>query len=258
MMWDYLTPAERSQITALGESDPFARDVLGQLGRILAGPVFMRVQQRAQDFLSFIVHKTLLGRAEAIKESTIAMAVFEEPADFNTAESSKVRVAGIDLRRRLEKHRESADDDPVEILLPPHTFVPEFIDPRVTIEIAPLQKWGASDAEAHVCAAFVEELRYRLSTGGFRASLGTTLRLGSNRRIIVVRGGATVVQERFQANLSAAEYTSGELLFSKTFDEPSDRVFVAARQLAESILERHLDLGMAHAAAVRAAKRSRP
>jgi len=198
--------------------------------------------------------KTLLGQAKAIKESTIAMAVFDEPADFNTAESSKVRVAGIDQRRRLEKYRQSADDDPVEIWLPPHTYVPEFVDRRVTVEIARLLNWGASEGEDHICAAFVEELRYRLSIAGFRASLGPTLRLGSNRRVIVVRGGATVVQERFQAHLSVAEFTSGQILCSKTFDEPSDHVFVAARRMAELVLANPSD----HSAPLVAVRASRP
>jgi hypothetical protein len=234
---DYLTEAEKSQLASLVEHDPFARDVHAQLERILGSRSFARVQQRAQDFLSFIVAKSLLGQAATIKETTIAMAVFGEPASFNTAESAKVRVAGTDLRKRVENYRLSASTgDPVEIRVPPHTYVPEFIDRRLTIEIARLQNWGASDEEAHIASAFVEELRYRLTSANIRAAIGPTVRLGSNRRVIVVRGGCAIVQERFQANLSAVEFASGRLLCSKTFDESSDQVLVAARRTADLVL----------------------
>lgn len=44
------------------------------------------------------------------------------------------------------------------------------------------------------------------------------------------------MHDRFQANLSAAEFVSGRILCSKAFDEPRDEVFLAARQMADLVL----------------------
>src|SRR3989442_7811832 len=79
----YLDQAEEAQLETLRKTQPFANEVLRQCARILESHAFSRTQQRARDFLSFVVAKKLLRREAEIKETTIAIHVHEEPADYN-------------------------------------------------------------------------------------------------------------------------------------------------------------------------------
>src|SRR6266568_8715913 len=98
---EYLSEKEQAELSALRLAKPFVDDTLNQLDRILASEKFERVQQKAKDFLGFVVGKKLLGREHGIKEMSIAMAVYEEDQTYDPAADTKVRVAGRDLRRRL-------------------------------------------------------------------------------------------------------------------------------------------------------------
>src|SRR5260221_7596825 len=100
-MIECLNQAERTRLQELRLADPFVDEAIRQLERILASSAFVRSQRRAKDFLTFVVAKKLLGDEDQIKQTTIAIRVFGESAEFDPLESSKVRVAGIALRRRL-------------------------------------------------------------------------------------------------------------------------------------------------------------
>jgi hypothetical protein len=97
------------------------------LDRILASPAF-RTSGRAKQFLSFVVLRTLEGRREEIKERTIGAEVFGRIADFETSGDSIVRVNANEVRRRLAQYyHDAAPPDPVQIVLPPGTYIPEFV-----------------------------------------------------------------------------------------------------------------------------------
>src|SRR3989442_4401766 len=93
----YLDQAEEAQLETLRKTQPFANEVLRQCARILESHAFSRTQQRARDFLSFVVAKKLLRRETEIKETTIAIHFHDEPADYNPAQSSTIRVAAASL-----------------------------------------------------------------------------------------------------------------------------------------------------------------
>ena len=97
------------------------------LEKILQSPYF-RASSRSKQFLRFVVEKKLEGREEEIKERTIGIELFGRIADFETSGDSIVRVNATDVRRRLGQYYQvSGDPDPVQILLPPGTYVPEFV-----------------------------------------------------------------------------------------------------------------------------------
>jgi len=97
------------------------------LDRILTSPAF-RTSGRAKQFLSFVVLRTLEGRRDEIKERTIGAEVFGRIADFETSGDSIVRVNANEVRRRLAQYyHEAAPADPVQIVLPPGTYIPEFV-----------------------------------------------------------------------------------------------------------------------------------
>src|SRR5581483_9633729 len=102
---------------------PTAIGTEAQLARILDSAQF-RKSPRLQTFLSFIVSLTLAGKAEEIKESTIAAEVFGRE---DTADDSIVRSAARRLRTRLDEYyQQSGPTDPVRIELPVGTYVPVF------------------------------------------------------------------------------------------------------------------------------------
>lgn len=96
------------------------------LERIVDSAAF-RASHRPKQFLSFVVERTLEGRQDEIKERTIGTEVFGRTADFETSGDSIVRVNANEVRRRLAQYYHDAPtQDPVQIILPPGTYIPEF------------------------------------------------------------------------------------------------------------------------------------
>ena len=153
-MTDFLTAAERAQLEELRRRDPFVRETLQQVDRIVTSGRFDRVQQRAKDFLGYVVAKTLLGQADQIKETTVALSVFGESTDFNPAETSKIRVAGADLRQRLAAYAQhEGRHDVIHILIPLNTYVPDIRDQRTTVAITEFENWHPNGEQPHLCKA---------------------------------------------------------------------------------------------------------
>jgi TolB-like protein/tetratricopeptide (TPR) repeat protein len=115
-------PAEDSQ----RPRDPLPDEVMTQLGRILTSAEFAQ-SERLQKFMKFIVEETLAGRSGGLKEYTLALEVFGRDETFDPQTSSIVRVEASRLRGKLEKYNAiDGRNDPVQITLPPGSYVPKF------------------------------------------------------------------------------------------------------------------------------------
>ncbi len=102
---------------------PSSARVGEQLARILASPQF-RESPRLQTFLQFVVALMLEGKADQIKESTISTEVFRR---VEMSDDSIVRSAARRLRTRLEEYYQQAGArDPVHIVIPKGSYVPEI------------------------------------------------------------------------------------------------------------------------------------
>jgi TolB-like protein/tetratricopeptide (TPR) repeat protein len=80
-------------------------------------------------FLRFVVEEALAGRADQLKEYTVAVAGLGKPASFDPATDASVRVAARQLRFKLAEHyREGAIGslDAIVIELPKGGYVPTF------------------------------------------------------------------------------------------------------------------------------------
>ena len=78
-------------------------------------------------FLSFIVQETILGRANRLKEYTIAINVLEKPLNFNPQENGIVRIHAGRLRRALSQYyNEMGCNDQIVITIPKGKYVPFF------------------------------------------------------------------------------------------------------------------------------------
>jgi TolB-like protein/Tfp pilus assembly protein PilF len=122
----------------LRQREARADEVAAQLERILASREFAQ-SDRLQNFLRFVVEETIAGRADVLKEYTVAVEVFERDESFDPQTSSIVRVEASRLRGKLEQYNAiDGRNDPVHIALPPGGYVPTFsITSR---EIGPSEK----------------------------------------------------------------------------------------------------------------------
>lgn len=118
--------------TAAGGSGGVAdlRDIQAALDRILSQPEFQS-SSRLCEFLRFIVHESLAGRASQLKAFTIAVAVYGRDENFDAQSNSIVRVEATRLRRLLDRYYAGEGaDDPVKILIPRGGYAPEFVRAR--------------------------------------------------------------------------------------------------------------------------------
>jgi TolB-like protein/tetratricopeptide (TPR) repeat protein len=96
------------------------------LDRVLGSPEFASAA-RLSSFLRYVVTETLEGRSASLKGYSIAVDVFDRPADFDQSSDPIVRVEASRLRRALAHYyQESGTGDPVIIVLPRGAYVPAF------------------------------------------------------------------------------------------------------------------------------------
>jgi hypothetical protein len=96
------------------------------LDRVLVSDAF-RAAPQLSAFLSFIVERTVEGRAAELKGYTIAVEGLGRPADFNPQLDPIVRVEAGRLRRALAQYYAGdGRDDPVQISMPVGGYVPVF------------------------------------------------------------------------------------------------------------------------------------
>jgi|KBSSwiStaDraftv2_1062776.scaffolds.fasta_scaffold20135_2 adenylate cyclase len=106
---------------------PDAAAVREQLERILASSHFAAAPG-ASRLLRFLVEESLAGRAQQLKEYTLARQVFERDASFDSKTDPAVRVEASRLRNRLEHYYLTVGRaDPVLIELPRGSYVPAFL-----------------------------------------------------------------------------------------------------------------------------------
>src|SRR5688572_22163277 len=113
------------------------------LNRILRSEVLHRAPNLVL-FLRYVCEMQMAGRTDAIKEYNIAVEALGRGAAFDQKKDSIVRVEAHRLRKRLaEYYRTAGAEDPVEIVLPAGSYVPEFRPRRTAAPEAP------SDLPAH-------------------------------------------------------------------------------------------------------------
>jgi hypothetical protein len=101
-------------------------DVEAQLQRILASQTFLGSPRSAQ-FLRFCVFRGSTGASVDLKETTIAVEVFNRPPDYDPKIDPIVRVHARRVREKLALYyRTVGNDDPIRIDLPKGGYVPQF------------------------------------------------------------------------------------------------------------------------------------
>src|SRR6478672_11238769 len=113
-----------------GPGDPDTSEVLQELERILASPIFGKSPQAAR-LLSFLVRETLSrsvdGTSNNLKEYSIAVNVFGRATNFDPSSDNIVRVEVRRVRSKLDRYYlEEGLIDPVVITIPKGGYVPIF------------------------------------------------------------------------------------------------------------------------------------
>ena len=102
-------------------------EVDAQLRRILDSSAFV-TSARSSQFLKFCVDCALRGQASHLKETTIAVEVFQRAADYDPKSDPIVRVHARRVREKLEMYyRTAGTDDPIKIDLPKGGYVPHIL-----------------------------------------------------------------------------------------------------------------------------------
>src|SRR6516162_10435366 len=110
----------------LNGKQPDPASVRAALHRVLQSSGF-RSSRRSQDFLRYVVERTLDGQADNLKERTIGIDVFGRPADYDPSDDATVRVKAGEVRKRLGLYyAEQGARNPIRIDLPLGSYVPEF------------------------------------------------------------------------------------------------------------------------------------
>jgi len=103
-----------------------SEEVQAELARILASPIFRNAPRHSQ-FLSFVVHRALEGRADSVKEYVIGLEVFDRGASYDPGNDPIVRAEARRLRSRLSDYYAGpGHGDPIIVDLPKGGYVPVF------------------------------------------------------------------------------------------------------------------------------------
>jgi hypothetical protein len=107
------------------------------LKRICTSPPF-RQSHRLQRFLRYVTEWALTRPDEALKEYSIAVAVYDKPPTFDSQSDPIVRVEAGRLRSRLNEYYSGAGlKDDLLIELPKGSYIPLFkargVEQRVTL-----------------------------------------------------------------------------------------------------------------------------
>jgi TolB-like protein len=114
-----MTSASDEQIVTPGEAR-------SELSRILASPEFVSSQQLTS-FLEFIVAESIAGRADNLKERTVARRALGRGDDFDPRLDCVVRVVAGKLRRTLDRYYAlEGASDALCIEVPKGSYCPVF------------------------------------------------------------------------------------------------------------------------------------
>jgi tetratricopeptide (TPR) repeat protein len=146
-------------------------DVAEALDAVLASEPFQR-SPRSRDFLAYVVHETLAGRAAQLSERTVGRFALGRGPDFDGSTDSLVRVTGTRVRKALAAYYAGdGAHDVVRIVLPAGSYTPVVDRGGVPLReagpypgVGVLQPEVVGDERAHaVAAALADALVVSLS-----------------------------------------------------------------------------------------------
>jgi TolB-like protein len=237
----YLSQEEQAELMALRLRDPFSQATLIQLDRILAGETFRRVKHNAKDFLGYVIAKKLLGRETDIKETTVAVHAFHEPADFDTAVHTKVRVAAANLRQRLaDYYAGEGQDEPIEIAIPTGTYVPEIRDRRIVVLVSRFENWNPIGDQDYLCTTVSDDISHHLAQVPRmlprRVPAIEQPDMPDHRVGFGLRGSLECRGKTMRLNVSVSDLRAGRVIWDAAFEGRRDDLLKLSQRVATTIV----------------------
>ncbi len=150
---------------------PSEEAIRGELARVLNSHEF-RASKRSQEFLRYVVERTLSGEASRLKERNIGTDVFGRPSSYDPSDDATVRVKAGEVRRRLSLYYATEGArDAVRIDLPGGTYVPEFVFHLPGTATEPLPEAGGATPVLELPSPAVGRRSSRMFAGGIAALL---------------------------------------------------------------------------------------
>jgi hypothetical protein len=122
--------------------------VLRELQRVLESASF-RQSKRCASLLRHIVELTLAERWDHLRERSVGVELFGRSADYGTAEDAVVRVAAVEVRKRLAHYYDNHGTvEGLRIDVPPGAYIAEFRQKIETAIVAPQEASAEETAPA--------------------------------------------------------------------------------------------------------------
>ncbi|HRW48618.1 MAG TPA: hypothetical protein P5333_13920 [Caldilinea sp.] len=164
------------------ENSPAPQEIRIQVQRILNSPMFKDSEQLGS-FLDYVIEEMLAGRADQIKQYTIAVKAFGRPTHFDPRADPIVRIEAGRLRRRLAQYYEDfGAHDPLKITIPTGAYIPVFLlkpstpmglpqvamsverDPvGPAIVVLPFEAQPGDDAQRFIADGLTEQMLFALN-----------------------------------------------------------------------------------------------
>jgi hypothetical protein len=134
-----------------GEMSESVRERTGRHGTVVVQEAFVREElerilgssefsasKRCQEFLRYVVDKTLAGHADDLKERTIGVELLGRPSSYEPSTDASVRVKAGEVRKRLHLYYNGPGlHDRLRIEMPAGGYVPDFLLVPTPVETLP-------------------------------------------------------------------------------------------------------------------------
>jgi hypothetical protein len=171
-----------------------------ELEKVLSSGIFAKAPRQAE-LLKHICEATFEGRADQIKEYTLATEVLGRAADFDQNRDAIVRVEVHRLRKKLKEYYEDEGaGHSLRIVIDPGQYVPRFVPRDKTPALEPDASLEVSSARELTDVGASHPPRRRVTPSVKRAGLGAW-RLAFGGLVLAVVVGAVVW--KFGAHLGA-------------------------------------------------------
>ncbi len=235
--------------------------IQSQVNKILTSDRFAG-STKLNELLVFLVNHTLEGRS--LDEYSIAMDVFQKDDSFDPRIDPLVRVYVGRLRNKLKQYRATTGlHDPIEIELPPRTYVPRIrVRPSPTpfglpdaanaarnIAVRSFRCLSPEGPDEYFCEGLVEEIIHAMAKlkylriipieavqGGRNASVNTR-ELCEKLRIEAILDGN--VRKRAHTLRVAAHLTNavdGSVIWSEMYEYGTADLFAVQEEIARAIV----------------------
>ncbi len=244
-------------------------DVRHQLQRILAAEIFER-SQRLSDFLRYVVEKGLNGELDEIKETTLALEVFERPSDFEPGVDPIVRVEAGRLRNKVREYYETAGEcDALWVGLAARGYRPEVrkrnveaapaaasseperpAPDRLSLAVLPVEDVSPDSSLKAMAVALTDQLIHSLAVdGAWEVAARTSIRRyreepDDAREIAeqiqvsaLLEGSLQAVHGVYRLQLRLVDARTGLATWAGTYEEPAEEPSDAQDLLARRTVE---------------------